>query len=69
MSVEYEDIMTKCPYYLRTSKYSVTCEGVIDGTKTVTKFDEIKQRQMFQKRECFRYPNDCPIAKEIDRRV
>lgn len=69
MSVKYEDIMTRCPYYLRSSKYSIGCEGVVEGTEALTKFDDLDKKSVFQEKECFRYPNDCPIAKEHDRRM
>lgn len=69
MSIVYDDVMTKCPYYFGSAKYSIRCEGIINDTETVTKFDDVAQKQEYQKRECFRYPNECPIAIEHDGRA
>lgn len=55
----YEGIAnTKCPYYIRESKYSISCEGLEEGTEHVTKFPTAKAKKDFQKTRC--YSIDCP---------
>ena len=40
------DQLTKCPYYLRSQKLSITCEGIVNGAKNAIKFktEEEKKR-------------------------
>ena len=59
---------TVCPYYQRESQYTISCEGLIGETDTVQRFTKEKSKENYQQKECYRYPNECPIAKMLDRR-
>lgn len=66
MAITYEDISVKCPFYASSGKLTITCEGVIENTEMMNRFRTAELRMEHQKSHCFRYPNDCPIAKEIE---
>lgn len=65
----YDDVMTKCPYYVAGAQYSIRCEGLIADTELLTKFKDVPGKREFQKAYCFNYPNNCPLATKHDNRL
>lgn len=61
-------INTKCPFYVVDGKLSITCEGIIDKTKTATKFGTMEEKDEFQINYCYKYPNECPIRNELEKK-
>lgn len=59
---------TVCPYYQRESQYTISCEGLVEGADAVQRFTKEEDKEKYQQKECYRYPNDCPIARLLDRR-
>lgn len=59
----YGDIMAKCPYYIRESKYGITCEGMLEKTECMNKFKTEGEKQRYLRQQCSEYPNTCKIAK------
>lgn len=57
---------TKCPYYEKESEKSITCQGMYPKTYTASKFTDKKAKEIFQDKECFRYPNNCLLCKYHD---
>lgn len=53
---------TACPFYLRESEYSISCEGIVDNSKTILKFTSKKQKKYHQFDYCYHsvYEN-CPL--------
>lgn len=64
----YDDDLAVCPYYVGASRYSIRCEGLVEGTELLTKFKDVSDKRKFQKIGCFQYPNECPVAMEHDRK-
>lgn len=58
---------TVCPYYLRESNKSITCEGLIEGTCTMHRFPSRLDKQAYQANHCerFVYGQVCPAAAAI----
>lgn len=56
-----------CSFYIKESEKTITCEGVIPGTTTMTRFETKDGKRAFQCKHCERYDAEgcCPIAKEI----
>ena len=54
---------TKCPFFIRESELQITCEGIIQEANTINKFPTEKQKIEFQVQQCFKYPNECPLAR------
>lgn len=57
---------TKCPYYIREALYSISCEGIIDGTDLMVRFATIEMRKEHQENFCYYYPNGCPVCLAND---
>lgn len=59
----YSAMNVKCPYYRATGDKYIECEGVACDTKNKIMFTTARRRSEHQSRHCFKYPNECPIAK------
>ena len=57
------DQLTKCPYYLRSQKLSITCEGIVNGAKNAIKFKTEEE-----KKDCFKYHNNCNLKKVLEKK-
>ena len=60
----------KCPYFIRSSEYSISCEALAEGTDNVSiKFATRYRRDCYARRHCEQI-NDCtplcPIRKWLD---
>ncbi len=62
----YGDIMAECPYYSAESRYGITCEGIIKGTKIINKFSTEQEKNEHIKEKCCHYPNVCSLAQIKD---
>ncbi len=61
-------VETKCPYYEREAEYSITCEGIIEGTENVVRFKSKHEKESYQEDNCFSYPNKCPVSCMLDKK-
>lgn len=54
-----------CPYYIYDGGMSITCEGIIKGARTMTKFQSVERKQRFVQMCCqqYQYNDVCPIAR------
>ena len=57
----------KCPYYIRESRLSMTCEGFISD-EIVMRFTCEKDKETFQEKECYHYPNGCIICNANEKK-
>jgi len=55
-----------CPFYLREAPKSVACEGLSDGTVTLTRFTSREAKERYKLRYCdtFTYSR-CPLAAAL----
>lgn len=55
----------QCPFFLSYSRYSITCEGVVPGTVTLTRFASAEQRENFLEEHCARMPRQtrCDLCR------
>lgn len=42
---QYQDVNAICPFFLSGDKQRITCEGLIDKTKCINRFDFGKDRE------------------------
>lgn len=63
-----DECKIRCPYFTRQSQYGITCEGIINDSDTVSKFASEEKKQMFMEKECFNYPNNCPVCMELEKK-
>ena len=52
----------KCPFFLSYARYSITCEGFIPGTATLTRFASAEQREVYMGEHCARMPRETGCA-------
>lgn len=55
-----------CPYFITEGVYTITCDGILDGTQNLVRFETQEQRLAYIRENCstFNY-GQCPIAKNI----
>ena len=55
-----------CPYFITEGVYTITCDGILDGTQNLIRFVSQDERLNYIRENCatFNYGN-CPIAKNI----
>lgn len=58
-------VFAKCPFYRTEYRKSITCEGIPDGTVTMTKFDSEELKNEYLKCNCFNWPNNCYLVKAM----
>ena len=63
-------VTTVCPFYQRESKYQITCEGIICGSYTQTRFSSETEKLEFMRKACasFEYALRCPLARLLMQR-
>lgn len=66
MSNSLGNVNTKCPYYICETEKSITCEGISENTKNVTRFEEGKEKKKHQDRYCNKYPNECRLMRILE---
>lgn len=55
-----------CPFYLRESQLSISCEGLTDGTRNVMKFNKLDDKHQYQRDFCFyKTYKGCPVYQAI----
>lgn len=60
--------MAVCPYFIRESARTVTCEGFVNNAKSTLSFQTPTQKLDFQKDHCFCYDSECPVRLKNDSR-
>lgn len=56
-----------CPYYLRESERSITCEGLREGMVIKSLFGSEQEKSEYQRDMCvhYEYHRRCPLAGAI----
>ena len=60
--------LTKCPFYVRSQKLSITCECIVEGTETASKFETEREKREFQQNNCFKHHSNCNIKRILEQR-
>lgn len=73
MATENIDAYAKCPYYHKTrrrntQRLEIVCEGIIDGTKLTSQWENEKYLYEHLKKCCCNQYNKCQIAEIINRK-
>lgn len=56
----------KCPYYLRSAEYSITCEGLSEGQEIATRFATKAGKDDYSRRHCELLNSKCPIRQMLN---
>lgn len=61
---------TVCPFYLKEAQKSITCEGLIDGTCNMTRFNSEDEKTQYQSANCemYNYTNCCKLAAALEKK-
>lgn len=55
-----------CPFYLRETNTTITCEGVLEGTQSTIIFQSSEEKQQHQQERCNMHSyKDCAAAKAL----
>ena len=56
-------VNTVCPFYDRETRFSVSCEGIKDGSVLTMRYPSAESRKEWQECYCFSFNyKSCPIA-------
>ena len=56
----------RCPYFVAHGNMEIICEGIVDGTRTVTKFPGPEERKFHQNVFCEKCYKKCEIAAAVE---
>ena len=57
-----------CPYFIRESTRTITCEGFVNDAKSTLSFMTPTQKLDFQREHCFCYDSECPVREKNNQR-
>jgi collagenase-like PrtC family protease len=58
----------KCPFFSSITEKSISCEGMDSSCRNVMWFVTEQERYQYVQKHCFNYPNECPIALEVEKK-
>lgn len=56
-----------CPFLIRHSKYSITCEGVL-SCEIASRFTTEQEKEKHMNEVCSCYPNSCTIRTILEKK-
>ena len=62
------DEYVKCPFYLRLSEQSITCEGITDNCVTKTIFNSKKEKRKHRNIFCCNKYQNCEIYGMLEKK-
>jgi hypothetical protein len=64
----YHEALINCPYYLSTSKKSITCEGITDDCTLKLLFVSAEKRDLHRKIFCEKRYTNCEIFNMLEKK-
>lgn len=62
-------VNARCPYFIRDSRKTITCEGIIGGALTQMVFETEAKKDAHIRNECIRYPDcECTVRFALDKK-
>lgn len=61
MPTMYDDVNAQCPFYLRSSKHSITCNGISEQSELIVACQNQAERSRLKELYCDKYYKVCPI--------
>ena len=58
--------LAKCPYYIRSAEYSISCEGLFPTQEISLRFPTGSAKWEFAKKHCMLLCSSCPIRLYLD---
>lgn len=64
----YDDVNAICPFFLAGDKQRITCEGLIDGSRCINRFDYSKDREHYRSKYCDGHYEQCRIYRALNQK-
>ena len=66
MSTMFDDVNAKCPYFQRSEKRKISCEGVTDGCTTNLEFKTKAKRNLQRELFCDDKYTNCEVYRMLE---
>lgn len=66
MSTMYDDVSAKCPFFKRSTKTKITCEGLTDRSSLAIEFSSQNQRNIHRETFCNAKYGFCEIHRMLE---
>lgn len=64
----YDDVNAICPFFLSGDKQRITCEGLIDRSRCINRFDYGRDCEQYRSKYCDRHYEQCRIYKVLNKK-
>ena len=64
----YDDVNAICPFFLSGDKQRITCEGLIDRSRCINRFDYSKDREQYRSKYCDKHYEQCRIYRALNQK-
>lgn len=64
----YDDVNAICPFFLAGDKQRITCEGLIDRSRCINRFDYSKDREHYRSKYCDGHYEQCRIYRALNQK-
>lgn len=64
----YDDVNAICPFFLSGDKKRITCEGLIDRSRCINRFDYSKDREQYRSKYCDKHYEQCRIYRALNQK-
>lgn len=65
---QYQDVNAICPFFLSGDKQRITCEGLIDRSRCINRFDYGKDREQYRSKYCDKRYEQCRIYRALNQK-
>ena len=66
MPTNYDYANAKCPYFVKSQKTKITCEGITDGSVVILEFFTNEKRQQHRRIFCDNKYKNCEVCRMLD---
>lgn len=68
MSTMFDDVDSKCPYFMRSDKKKIVCEGICNDSVISNEFKTVVSRDCHKAKYCNKLNNDCLVKRMLDQK-
>lgn len=65
--IAFDEKYAKCPFFQKSMKRAVTCEGLVNKTTMTVAFEHIETKRLFFRETCCEDFEHCPVYKSLMR--
>ena len=64
----YDDVNAICPFFISGDKQRIACEGLIDRSRCINRFDYSKDREQYRSKYCDKHYEQCRIYGALNQK-